>query len=205
MIFSLLSIDNDTGLGDNEVDANTTFRNLITLHIRVTLLSDVFATAGYAHGRGAIHLLQTLMNNMSTQVFTDLGSLHRTTIWENLSLKTALAEMGIEVAQTPLPSPMTGSPEQPAVPLPDSDGANVPNGDGDPQADTPSVEDSPSKESPKPQGPREYNAAALKHWTHNLPGSLTPFFTGTVVLLAWSIILTLSSSDGEDVPSPPQS
>ncbi|KAJ7579230.1 hypothetical protein C8J56DRAFT_339945 [Mycena floridula] len=170
---------------DQEVSANELFRNLVTLHIRLTLLSDVFATAGYAHGRAAIHLLQTLMSKMSPQVIADLGSLHRATMWENLTLKAALTDKGIEVAQTPAASPLAGSPDQPTVPLPDTEGATIPsanaapNGDGAISSEGPTAP-SPSKENSKPLGPREHNAAALKHWTHNLPGSLSPFFTAMV-------------------------
>lgn len=167
------------------MNANETFRNLVTLHIRITLLSDVFATAGYAHGRAAINLLQTLMSNMSSQVVSDLGSLHRATIWENITLKVDLAERGIDVVQTPVSSPLAGSPDRSAIALPEPDvasasGSNAPNGAGDAQPDA--SEPAPSKEIPKRQGPRDHNAAALKHWTHNLPGSLAPFFTGTAFL-----------------------
>ncbi|KAF5354527.1 hypothetical protein D9757_014017 [Collybiopsis confluens] len=82
---------------------NFYFRNLIALHVRVTLLSDVFATAGFAHGRGAIALLQTLMNSTTPQVIADLGSLHRASIWENIVFKAALAVQGIEVTDMGFP------------------------------------------------------------------------------------------------------
>jgi E3 ubiquitin-protein ligase HUWE1 len=163
-----------------EVYANETFRNLITLHVRVTLLSDVFATSGYTHGRSAISVLQTLMSGTPAQVISDLGSLHRATIWENLTLKTGLTEKGINVPMTPnTSSPLDGTPEQTSVPLPEGDRTdqNAPNGAGG--ADEPSASVTPSAKDPaKPQSPRDRNALALKHWSHNIPGSLTPFFQG---------------------------
>jgi E3 ubiquitin-protein ligase HUWE1 len=173
---------------EQDINVNRSFRNLVTLHNRITLLSDVFATAGYAHGRAAIGLLQTLMSNTSTQVVTDLGTLHRAIIWENIVLKAGLSAAGIDVTQTPQTSPLDRSPDQAPLPLPEGDGAaavppslpNVLNGatDNDAQAEAVSAVTPPPKEAQKSEGPRERNAAALKHLTRGLPGSLAPFFQG---------------------------
>lgn len=162
--------------------ANEEFRNLVTLHIRITLLSDVFATAGYAHGRAAIGLLQTLMSNTSSQMVADLGALHRASIWENIVFHVGLNSKGIEIQPTPLGSPMDGSPAHHDLALPEaetglvangSDGANVVSG-----ADTSvtSVQPTPTTTT----GTRDSNAAALKHLTHGLPNSLAPFFQGKI-------------------------
>ncbi|KAJ7287510.1 hypothetical protein C8J57DRAFT_1707813 [Mycena rebaudengoi] len=140
---------------EQEVASNQTFRNLVTLHIRVTLLSDVFATAGYAHGRSAISLLQTFMSNTTPQVVKDLGSLHRATVWENIVLKAGLVSKGIDIAATPSSSPLEATPEQATIPLPDP-------------------------EDPKQGSSRHHNATALKHLTHGLPSSLAPFFQAMV-------------------------
>ena len=91
----------------------------MTLHIRITLLSDVFATAGYAHGRGAIGLLQTFMNSTSPLVVADLGSLHRASIWENIALNAGLTLRGINLQTSPSSSPLEGSPKRSDVDLPD--------------------------------------------------------------------------------------
>ncbi|KAK7472586.1 E3 ubiquitin-protein ligase tom1 [Stygiomarasmius scandens] len=170
----------------DEVNANNQFRHLVTLHIRITLLSDVFATAGYAHGRAAIGLLQTLMNHTSPQVVTDLGSLHRASVWENIALKVGLQAKGIHVVQTPSPSPLERSPDRPVIELPEQNGAgaasgsNAPNGAADGPAETPPIA-TPAKEAPtKQETPREHNATALKHLTHGLPGALAPFFQAMV-------------------------
>ncbi|KAF9029021.1 hypothetical protein BDZ89DRAFT_1101623 [Hymenopellis radicata] len=170
----------------DEVNANYYFRNLVTLHIRITLLSDVFATAGYAHGRQAIVLLQTLMTSITPQVVKDLGALHRTSIWENIVLKMGLAAKGIDVERSP-PLSLEGSPDQPAVGLPESNGhstSTTANGavDGVAEDANPTATTSPPKESglPKTATSRENNATALKHMTNGLPSALAPFFQAMV-------------------------
>ncbi|KAG7098569.1 hypothetical protein E1B28_000502 [Marasmius oreades] len=168
---------------DRVVNDNHYFRNLVTLHIRITLLSDVFATAGYAHGRAAIALLQTLMSNTSPQVVSDLGSLHRVSVWENIILRKALSGIGIELPRTPGSSSLEGSPDQGNIDLPDQNGlltnSTALNGSADGQNTTPSSV-TPPKESPVKMGPREHNAFALKHLTHGLPSALAPFFQAMV-------------------------
>lgn len=171
-------------LGNDEVNANYYFRNLVILHIRITLLSDVFATAGYAHGRQAITLLQTLMTSITPQVVKDLGALHRTSIWENIVLKIGLAAKGLDVERSP-PLSLQGSPDQVTVALPDTNGSSSNPAPGNGVID--GVEDnnappatSQQKETiiPKADSPREWNATALKHLTNGLPSSLAPFFQG---------------------------
>ncbi|KAF5393284.1 hypothetical protein D9757_000601 [Collybiopsis confluens] len=156
---------------------NFYFRNLIALHVRVTLLSDVFATAGIAHGRGAIALLQTLMNSTTPQVIADLGSLHRASIWENIVFKAALVTQGIEVIKTPSSSPLDQSPSHGNVELPvqaSSLPINAPNGAVENDSST------SANTSTKNSGPKGYNAVALKHLTHGLPAALSPFFQAIV-------------------------
>ncbi|KAJ7218040.1 hypothetical protein GGX14DRAFT_495423 [Mycena pura] len=163
---------------EQELDANRTFRNLVTLHICITLLSDVFATAGYAHGRAAIGLLQTFMSNTTPEVVKDLGSLHRATIWENIVFKAGLVAKGIDVASTPSSSPLEGTPEQSSIPLPDSEGTTSASANGiQPEA----VPGPPPTSPDSNQGSsRQHNATALKHLTHGLPSSLAPFFQAMV-------------------------
>lgn len=74
---------------------NRRFRQLVTLQTRVTLLSEVYATAGYVHGRTALAILQALMGNGSPEIVPDLGSLHRACIWENIVLKKELLSQGV--------------------------------------------------------------------------------------------------------------
>ncbi|TFK44714.1 hypothetical protein BDQ12DRAFT_730740 [Crucibulum laeve] len=170
--------------GEDELyEANQRFRCLVTLHIRITLLSDVFATAGYAHGRSAIGLLQTLMSNTSAQVVTDLGALHRASTWENIALNVGLTSKGIDVQATPSSSPLESSPSSPHTNLPDVDGSlatNGPIGAANGVQNVPASNAAGNKKLPKAEGPRDYNAAALKHLTHGLPNALAPFFQAMV-------------------------
>jgi E3 ubiquitin-protein ligase HUWE1 len=191
-------------IAEQEVASNQTFRNLVTLHIRVTLLSDVFATAGYAHGRSAISLLQTFMSNTTPQVVKDLGSLHRATVWENIVLKAGLVSKGIDIAATPSSSPLEATPEQATIPLPDPEVATI-GGTNGVQPETNSTP-TPSPEDPKQGSSRHHNATALKHLTHGLPSSLAPFFQGIdQIRLIRGDHPDFWHSDGEDVPRQTQS
>jgi E3 ubiquitin-protein ligase HUWE1 len=72
----------------SDVEANQVFRMLVTLHVRVMLLSDVYATIGYAPNRSALGLLQIFIGRGAPEVISDLGALHRALIWENVLMKT---------------------------------------------------------------------------------------------------------------------
>lgn len=141
------------------------------------------------------------MSNTTPQVITDLGSLHRASIWENIVLKAALTAKGIEVIQTPTASPLDQSPNQQTLELPEQGSSmpvSAPNGAVDDSTPTPVKESSAKRD-----GPREFNAAALKHLAHGLPTALAPFFQG----MPFHGLLTDSSScmcisDGENVPFP---
>ncbi|KAJ7462340.1 hypothetical protein B0H11DRAFT_2175426 [Mycena galericulata] len=163
---------------EQQLAANVTFRSLVTLHIRITLLSDVFATAGYAHGRAAIGLLQTFMGSTTPEVVKDLGSLHRATIWENIVLKAGLISKGIDIAATPSSSPLEATPEQTAIPLPDPEAAAGTSQNGV-QLETVS-NPVPLSSDMKQHSSRHQNATAVKHLTHGLPSSLAPFFQAMV-------------------------
>ncbi|TBU55065.1 hypothetical protein BD310DRAFT_1041405 [Dichomitus squalens] len=83
--------------GAEEEKANTQFRNLITLHTRVSLLSDIYATAGYSHGRATQTLLQSLLGKTPNPL-QELGALHRACVWENIILKSILSAQGIDAS-----------------------------------------------------------------------------------------------------------
>jgi len=150
------------------------------LHIRITLLSDVFATAGQAQGRAAIGLLQTLMSNTPFPVLNNLGSLHRASTWENIALNVGLSSKGIDTQSSPIPTPLEGSPNHTTTDLPSSDvpvAAIGPSGTNGAQ----SIDDFPSNPATsavRSDGPRDWNASSLKHITQGLPNALAPFFQG---------------------------
>jgi E3 ubiquitin-protein ligase HUWE1 len=162
--------------------ANQRFRSLVVLHIRTTLLSDVFATAGQAQGRAAIGLLQTLMNNTSPQVLSDLGTLHRASIWENIALAIGLSSKGIDIEPNTGSPPLGGSPNQTTSDLPAADITTSANGrgiaNGVQSRDGVVPPNGPSSGPVKQDTPRNWNASSLKHLTQGLPNALAPFFQG---------------------------
>ena len=162
------------------------FRSLVTLHIRITLLSDVFATAGQARGRSAITLLQILMNSGPSQVLHDLGALHRASIWENIIFNAGLASKGIHLQSSASASSLEGSPNPAMVDLPIIETANPANAsttvNGAQPVGSPSANPSSRDQSTKPESPQGWNASALKHITQGLPNALAPFFQGKFVV-----------------------
>ncbi|KAF8906522.1 hypothetical protein CPB84DRAFT_1675694 [Gymnopilus junonius] len=169
---------------DGTGSAQQRFRNLVILHIRITLLSDVFATAGQAQGRAAITLLQTMMNNMPSQVLVDLGALHRASIWENIVLNIGLASKGIDLQSNTSSSSLEGSPSQTIVDLPPADtstSVNVSNiANGTQNEDGTTLNPTDTDQVGRHEGPRGWNASSLKHITQGLPNTLAPFFQAMV-------------------------
>ncbi|KAH7909328.1 hypothetical protein BJ138DRAFT_1181114 [Hygrophoropsis aurantiaca] len=163
---------------ERTAEGNQQFRNLVTLHIRITLMADVFSTAGYAHGRAAIGLLQTLMGE-PPKVVHDLGSLHRACIWENILFKAGLTARGINIGGSTEASPLERSPSQVSLPLPNSAASPSANGV---QPEVFAAPSASSVQASKADNPQEWNAKALKHLTHGLPSALSPFFQSIVKL-----------------------
>jgi len=136
----------------------------------VILLSDIYATAGYAHGRSAGGLLQTLMSTGASEILPDLGVLHRTCIWENVLLKAQVPERESELEGNSLLSSLQG-PGEPSS----SEPAIAANG-----ANTSSATVTPTgisgREGSRESDPREENAKAFRHLANQIPGALSPFF-----------------------------
>lgn len=164
---------------EQESAANQQFRSLVTLHIRITILADVFSTAGYAHGRSAIGLLQTLMSD-PPKVVKELGALHRASVWENILFKADMVAKGMEMGPSSQGSPLGRSPSHGSIPLLEPNVDVIANGVQPGSASIPALSSSPT--SPKTDTPREKNAKALKHLTHGLPSALAPFFQAIVKL-----------------------
>ncbi|KAH9949004.1 hypothetical protein B0H21DRAFT_198859 [Amylocystis lapponica] len=173
--------------GEDADKANVRFRKLITLHVRVSLLSDIYTTAGYSHGRAILVLLQSLTGRPSPAVLLDLGALHRAFVWENIVLKAGLASQGLsgasssaaltsvgsETASTVTPVGTPGIASQETSTL-SANGVNGIQGDG--------VAAPTKQESSKNDGPKEQNAKATKHLVGQIPSALAPFFQAVVRL-----------------------
>jgi E3 ubiquitin-protein ligase HUWE1 len=136
----------------------------------VILLSDIYATAGYAHGRSAGGLLQTLMGPGASEILPDLGLLHKACIWENVLLKAEVPEKETEpegnTLLSSLQSPGRPSPSEPAIA---ANGAHT-------SSTTVTPTEVPGQEGPRDSDPREENAKALRHLANQIPGVLSPFF-----------------------------
>lgn len=166
---------------EDEAVANARFRRILTLSIRVTLLSDIYSTAGYSHGRANLTLLQSLSESTSKTMLSQLGSLHRACVWENIALKTSLASQGLEGAARPIPpssSNESSSAQQPNVS--DSSTSRLQPGAAHAangvqyEIPSPLEQQGPTKD----DSPKEKNAKALKHLASQIPSSLAPFFQG---------------------------
>jgi len=72
---------------EKKVQGNQSFWSLITQHICITLLSDVFATSELGY---------MLMGDSSQDMVPDLGTLHHVCIWEDIILKAGLTLKGID-------------------------------------------------------------------------------------------------------------
>ncbi|KAI0063633.1 hypothetical protein BV25DRAFT_1854068 [Artomyces pyxidatus] len=164
----------------SEVLANQTFRKLITLHVRVLLLSDIYATAGYSHGRSSGGLLQSLMGRGAPDIIPDLGALHRACIWENVLLKTGLPVQGSDSLATQVATPSSQSPTNAAVALPEQP-ATATNG-AQPESTSSTPTATVEQEAPNPENVRENNAKALRHVANQIPAALSPFFQSIVKL-----------------------
>ena len=171
--------DHSSVLASESAIANQRFRSLVTLHIRITLLSDVFATARTAH-----RLIQTLMNSTPLQVLTDLGTLHRASMWENIALNVGLSSKGIEAQVSPSSTPLEGSPNRATMELPDPEASVTANGSNGMNT-APPPNPSENNSATKHDEPRDWNANSLKHITQGLPNALAPFFQGNITSMAY--------------------
>lgn len=119
------------------------------------------------------------MSNTS-QIVSDLGALHRASVWENIVFNVGLTLKGIDIQRTPSVSPLEQSPTLQTAPLPGDPAGNV-NLTGIPNlnllpGDHPLG--APQPPLSRPSTSRDQNAEALKHITRGLPTSMSPFFQG---------------------------
>lgn len=142
---------------------------MVTLHARLTLLSDVYSAVGYAHGRNAVGLLQDMVGLSAADIVPTLGALHRVCIWENIVLKNGLAAKGITVPPKPETEQQSTSPSNVVT----SDGELPP---ASPVGLTPLALDGLLKADEQKQSPKVLNALAFKHIAIQIPNALGPFF-----------------------------
>ncbi len=150
---------------------------MVTLHVRVMLLSDIYATVGYSQGRASATLIQALNGPEAGDLLLELGDLHRTSLWENIILKTKGSPQAPQFPATEgSPDPEPSSSSASSETLPGLPNAALTNGAQDPPASPiivlPQMDTTPSKDA----DPKECNIKALKHIATQLPNALAPFF-----------------------------
>lgn len=175
----------------SEVSANQSFRKLVTLHIRVTLLSDIYSTAGYAPSRGANSLLSTLMGKNAPEIIPDLGTLHRVCVWENVVLKSKLPSKNPSGSFAGSLAPLLQSPTSTLAQL-DGEGSAAQTNGAQPQGSSTTPAATPKAEGEaKPDNSREENGKALKHLANQIPSILSPFFQGQFLHVRLTSLMSL--------------
>ena len=150
---------------DNFSDANSQFRQLLTLNLRIHLLSQVYSSVGYTHSRSPSSIAQVVSSEDGSKLIRDLGVMYRTFIWEILTLigPDPYKRLTVSGSQIALASP---SPAADAISeVPDSASRRAPS------AAIGACESVGSKA-------REQNIKAVKGMIQTLTKSTTPFFQG---------------------------
>lgn len=175
---------------DNLEEVNQRWRSIVALNIRVTMLSDLYSTAGYSHSRGSASLLQALIGRGTPDVITGLGNLHRACVWESIVFKNGV---GVKDSDPSMPSflrlpPDGQADDNPLIQSPFGISATE-----NPTSDTNPIErttsnsvggsSSQSKVGKEKDSPRSLNIRALSHALNQIPSSLTPLFQCTVSVL----------------------
>lgn len=177
-----------TDFSDNLEEVNQRWRSVVALNIRVTMLSDLYSTAGYSHSRGSASLLQALIGRGNPDVITGLGDLHRACVWESIVFKNGV---GVKDSDPSMPSflrlPQDGQADDNSIvhsPFGISTAEN-------PTLDANPIEralvnsggsTSPSKTAKEKDSPRSLNIKALSHALNQIPSSLTPLFQCAIPL-----------------------
>ncbi len=150
-------------------DANSRFRQLLTLNLRIHLLSQTYSSVGYTHSRSPSAVTQVVSGEEGSKLIRDLGIMYRTFIWEILTLigpdpYKRLTMSGSQIALVS-PSPAGDVASDPV------EGASH----RTPLAVTGASEHVGSKA-------REQNIKAIKGMIQTLTKSTTPFFQGMLYI-----------------------
>ncbi|KZV95100.1 hypothetical protein EXIGLDRAFT_644511 [Exidia glandulosa HHB12029] len=158
-------------------DANVRFRQLVTLNTRVTMLAEVYSATSIAHGRSASTSLQNITATETAALIPMLGDLHRSFIWENILLKSALpptslgnAVHSMEFGSVPIdllpegfPIASTAQPESTSSAATD---------------ETPAPAQSAA--AAKAESAKRHNIAAIKQLAGQIPTAVTSFLQALI-------------------------
>lgn len=154
--------------------ANSSFRQLVTLHFHVYVLAQIYSTASYAQGRVASTILQTINGVEGPNIIGDLGALYRGFLWESIILNLQEPSGEVNIANS------TSTPglilDQPALTILDTPAApSSAETNADPEPAASSGLDTPARAKPAPKG---HNLMTVKALAQNLSKVTTPFFQG---------------------------
>jgi E3 ubiquitin-protein ligase HUWE1 len=152
--------------GSDVVTVNDRYRRLLTLHLRINMLSHVYySTAGYTHGRSTNVILQIVGTGTGPSTIEDLAEMYRVFLWEGVVLKGGDPGKQLTIEGTHV-SLANGTPSTSStVPLADSSNK---------------LGASPSEPKVKiATSIQEDNARAIRTLVQNLSKVTTPLFQGT--------------------------
>lgn len=155
-------------VGSDVTSPNSKFRQLLTLHLRINLLAQVYSTAGYTHGRPANVILQIIGGGLGPAAIEDLAEMYRVFLWEGIVLKGADPGKGLSIDGTHV---SLGS----ATPIVDL-ATDSTTGDGKSLLGGAT---SPAKAGSSKA--KEDNARAIRITVQNLAKVTTPLFQGIVM------------------------
>ena len=156
----------DVAVGSDVVAINHKYRRLLTLHLRINLLSQVYSTAGYTHGRPTNTVLQIIGTVKGPSTIEDLAEMYRVFLWEGIVLKDDDPSKQLAIEGTHV---------------------SLANGTLTPGNTTPHANSSNklATASPEPKAKlatsiKEDNARAIRTLVQNLSKVTTPLFQGKV-------------------------
>ena len=175
------------GSPDDLEKANTEFRKIVHLNNVLGLLSSLYSTIGFTHGKVATTFLMALGAFDATPFISNLGRLHRASIWQNIWLKakqspTLVRPHAITQLQTFEETILSPSVEFSASELENNaQSAPVP---AAPKAESnPTDANAQSGTSTISQKPLPENYISLQYLFTRIPLQLTSFFQGVVKML----------------------
>nr|CAG8455076.1 13988_t:CDS:10 [Entrophospora candida] len=156
--------------------ANKTFRTLITLHGYVGLLSDVYCSTVFSHGKSvSSSLIEAFVGN-DNEILSSLGKLHRTCVWENVVLKSTIPKSWYNLQPKSKKSPLL-SPSTTSI-FDDIDSSNK-----DPTTTNATTSDLPNEPPVDHNNRQVKNSKFLKFLISQIPSCLTPLFQGLAKML----------------------
>lgn len=154
--------------GSDVVAVNHRYRRLLTLHLRINMLSQVYSTAGYTHGRPTNAILQIVGTSKGPSTVEDLAEIYRVFLWEGVVLKGGDPSKQLTIEGTHVS--LANGALSPSNTTPFADSSNK-------------LATSPSEPKSKMASIKEDNTRAIRILVQNLSKVTTPLFQGTSATL----------------------